>query len=147
VSGGDEMQINIFTIDEYDDLLTLWERCGLSYEENGRDSRERVEQQIYDDHIVILTLKTDEGKLIGSIIGSYDGRKAWINRLAVHPDYRGRRLAARLIEEVEDKLTEMGATIFAALIEDQNFPSMAAFKHCGYEGRDDIIYFRKKLKS
>jgi len=82
------MQINIFTIDEYDDLLTLWERCGLSYEENGRDSRERVEQQIYDDHIVILTLKTDEGKLIGSIIGSYDGRKAWINRLAVHPDYR-----------------------------------------------------------
>jgi GNAT superfamily N-acetyltransferase len=147
VSGGDEMQITVFNIDEYDDLSALWDRCGLPYEKDGRDSRERMEHQIYDDHIVILTLKTDEGKLVGSIIGSYDGRKAWINRLAVDPDYRGHRLAARLIEEVEEKLTEMGATIFAALIEDQNIPSMAAFKHCGYEGWDDIVYFRKKLKS
>lgn len=141
------MQISIFTIREYDDLLALWDRCGLPYDKNGRDSREKIEQQLYDDHVVILTLKTDEGRLVGSIIGSYDGRKAWINRLAVDPDFRGRRLAARLIEEVEAHLAEMGAAIFGALIEDLNFPSMAAFKHCGYEGWDTIVYFRKKLKS
>jgi hypothetical protein len=40
----------------------------------------------------------------------------------------------------------MGARVIGALIEDQNFPSMAAFRHCGYEGWDDIVYFRKELK-
>jgi ribosomal protein S18 acetylase RimI-like enzyme len=140
------MNIGLFTIDEYDDLTNLWGRCGLHYDKEDRDSRERIEGQIYDDHVVILTLRTDEGKLIGSVIGSYDGRKGWINRLAIDPDYRGRRLAARLLEKAEVMLVEMGARVIGALIEDQNFPSMAAFKFGDYEGWDDIVYFRKELK-
>lgn len=140
------MEIGLFKIEEYDELITLWGRCGLPYDQDNRDRRDKIEQQIYDDHIVILTMKTDDGKMIGSVVGSFDGRKGWINRLAVDPDYRGRRLAARLVEKVEEMLTEMGARIFAALIEDLNFPSMAAFKHCGYEGWDQIVYFRKELK-
>lgn len=140
------MDIGLFTIDDYDDLIALWGRCGLPYDKRDRDSRRRIEEQIYDDHVVILTLKTEEGRMIGAVIGTYDGRKGWINRLAVDPDYRGHRLAARLMEKVEEMLVEMGARIFAALIEEENFPSMAAFKHCGYEGWDNIVYFRKELK-
>lgn len=140
------MNIELFSIDEYDELTDLWDRCGMHYDREDRDSREKMERQVFDDHVVILTLKTDEGRIIGSIIGSFDGRKAWINRLAVDPDYRARRLAARLMEKVEAMLAEMGAQVFAALIEEENFPSMAAFKYCGYEGWDRIVYFRKKLK-
>jgi len=50
------------------------------------------------------------------------------------------------MEKAEAMLAQMGARVFAALIEEENFPSMGAFKHCGYEGWDGIIYFRKKLK-
>ena len=139
------MNIGLFNIDEYDELLALWDRCGMPYDKADRDSREKIENQVFDDHVVILTLKTDEGKMIGAVVGSFDGRKGWINRLAVDPDYRGRRLASRLMEKVEEMLVEMGAQILAALIEDQNFPSMAAFKNCGYEGWDKIVYFRKQL--
>jgi len=140
------MDIGLFKIEEYDELIALWGRCGLPYDKDNRDRREKIEQQLYDDHVVILTLKTDEGKMVGAVVGSYDGRKGWINRLAVDPDYRGRRLAARLVEKAEEMLTDMGARIFGALIEEVNFPSMAAFKHCGYEGWDQIVYFRKELK-
>jgi ribosomal protein S18 acetylase RimI-like enzyme len=140
------MNIELFSIEEYDELTALWDRCGLHYDEKDRDSREKMERQVFDDHVVILTLKTDEGQIVGSVVGSFDGRKAWINRLAVDPDYRARRLAARLVEKVEEMLSEMGARVFAVLIEEENFPSMAAFKYCGYEGWDEIVYFRKKLK-
>ncbi len=141
------MHIDLMHIDEYERLIALWERCGLAYEQDGRDSREQIEKQIFDDHVVILTMKTDEGQLVGSIIGSYDGRKGWINRLAVDPEFRGRRLAARLLERAEAMLAEMGARVIGALIEDLNFPSMAAFRHAGYYGWEQIVYFRKKLKS
>lgn len=138
------MQIEPYQIDDYDDMIALWQRAALPHDKEKRDSREAIERQMFDDHVAILTLK-DNGRMIGVIVATYDGRKGWLNRLAIDPDFRGRRLAARLIEAAEAKLVEMGATIFAGLIEDQNFPSMAAFKHCGYEGWDHIVYFRKKL--
>jgi len=141
------MRIEPLRIDEYDQLIRLWERCRLPYDRASRDSRRRIEQQLFDDRILILTLKTDEGEMIGSVIGTYDGRKGWINRLAVDPDYRGRRLAARLIEKAEEMLAEMGAVIIGALIEGENFPSMSAFRRCGFDGSDEFVYFRKLLKS
>ena len=139
------MEIESFIIDEYDQLLSLWERTGLSYDRADRDSRESIERQIFDDHVAILTLK-DKGRIIGSIIASSDGRKGWINRLAVDPDYRGRRLAARLVEKAEETLSEIGVRVIATLVEDNNFPSMAAFRHCGYEAWSEVVYFRKTLK-
>ena len=139
------LQIEPLRPEEYDDLLSLWDRTGLPYDKDDRDSREWIERQIYDDNVIILTLKI-EGKFIGSSIGSFDGRKGWINRVAIDPEYRGRRLAARLIEATERFLADKGAQVIAALIEDQNFPSMSAFRHCGYEGWDQLVYFRKVLK-
>jgi len=139
------MEIESFRINEYDQMLSLWERTGLSYDRADRDSRESIERQIFDDHVAILTLK-DKGRIIGSIVASSDGRKGWINRLAVDPDYRGRRLAARLVEKAEEALSEMGVKVIAALVEENNFPSMAAFRHCGYEAWSETVYFRKVFK-
>lgn len=138
------MNIEPLRIEEYDDLINLWNRTGLPCYKEGRDSRQAIEKQIFDDHIFILTLK-NEGRLIGSVVASSDGRKGWIDRLAIDPDYRGKRLATRLVEKAEELLAGIGINIIGALIEDQNFPSMAAFRHCGYEGWSEIKYFRKKL--
>ncbi|MCP4569745.1 MAG: GNAT family N-acetyltransferase [FCB group bacterium] len=139
------MTVEPLNIDDYDALLALWDHTGLPYEKEDRDSRASIERQIFDDNIIILTLK-HEGRLIGSSIGSSDGRKGWINRVAVEPEFRGKRLAARLIEKTEAFLAGKGVRVIGALIEDQNFPSMSAFRHCDYEGWDKIVYFRKKLK-
>ena len=45
-----------------------------------------------------------DGKLVGIVVATHDGRKGWINRLAVHPDYRRRGIAKKLIEEAEEYL-------------------------------------------
>ncbi|MCK5124834.1 MAG: GNAT family N-acetyltransferase [candidate division Zixibacteria bacterium] len=139
------MSIEIFNIEEYDELIALWERTGLPFDREDRDTRTKIERQVFDDHVVIYIMKTDEGKMIGAVIGSSDGRKGWINRLAIDPDYRGHRLAERLLEKTEEFLKDMGVEVFSALIEDENFPSMSLFRRCGYEGWDKIIYFRKKI--
>ncbi|MBU0614590.1 MAG: GNAT family N-acetyltransferase, partial [Nanoarchaeota archaeon] len=47
---------------------------------------------MFDDNVIILVLR-HEGRIIGTSIGTFDGRKGWINRVAVDPDFRGRRLA------------------------------------------------------
>lgn len=140
------MEIEPFRIEEYDQLLFLWDRTGLHYDREDRDSREFLERQIFDDHVAIFILR-HEGQIIGSIIASSDGRKGWLNRLAIDPEYRGRRLATRLVEKAEEFLEEAGVHIIAALIEDENTPSMAAFRRCGYDAWSRIVYFRKCLNS
>jgi len=86
----------------------------------------------------------DEDKLIGTVIGSSDGRKGWINRLAVDPDYRGKRLAHKLIKECENHFYDLGISVIACLIEDINTPSLSTFKNAGYIISNDILYCSKR---
>jgi len=89
----------------------------------------------------------DGDKLIGSIIGTSDGRRGWMNRLAIDPDYRGRGLAGWLIKEAENFLSGFGIKVMAALIEDENLPSISAFQKAGYIHGENILYFSKRSSS
>ncbi|MBU4189834.1 MAG: GNAT family N-acetyltransferase [Candidatus Thermoplasmatota archaeon] len=46
--------------------------------------------------------------LIGVVVGSDDGRKGWINRLAVDLKHRKKGVARVLINAVEDALKKIG---------------------------------------
>lgn len=130
-------------ISDYDELIGLWARSGLSHRPHGRDSREEMRKQFRRKETYILGM-FDGNTMIGSIVGTSDGRKAWINRLAVDPDYRGRGLGGKLIAEIEGYLRKHDVRVIAALIEDWNTPSMSVFSNAGYEFFDDVVYCSKR---
>ena len=86
----------------------------------------------------------DGGELIGVVVATHDGRKGWINRLAVHPNHRRRGAARRLIEEAEKVLRLQGMDVIAALIEGWNASSLACFEAAGYVSHPDIRYVSKR---
>lgn len=128
---------------DYNALITLWEQAGLPYRPEGRDSREEIERQMRQPTSIYLAAETD-GALIGSLLCTHDGRKGWINRLAVAPAYRRRGIARRLVEEAERRLSALGIEIYACLIEDWNAASMQFFERLGYQKHSDILYFSKR---
>ncbi len=128
---------------EYDDLINLWGRAGLTYRPNGRDARETMRVEFQRAETAILGMYDGE-KMIGAVIASHDGRRGWINRLAIDPDYRGQRLAGKLIAESEAFLFDSGIKIIAALIEEENLPSISAFRKAGYIFGENILYFSKR---
>jgi ribosomal protein S18 acetylase RimI-like enzyme len=132
-------------VDDYDSIIKLWQCAGLPYEPEGRDSREAVARQIKRSRRLIFVAEAEEGALIGIVLGSHDGRRGFINRLAVDPAYRRHRIAQRLVRAAEEALKAEGIRVLGAMIEDRNAPSMALFKRLGYVARRDIIYFRKVL--
>ena len=133
------------TIDDYDGLRDLWQEAGLPYRPNGRDTRENIASQMRSDCSIYLVAEED-GRMVGAVLGTHDGRKGWLNRMAVAPDHRKRGIAAMLVRAVEERLLERGIEIFACQIEDWNEPSMTVFEHLGYTRHDDIIYFTKRLR-
>jgi GNAT superfamily N-acetyltransferase len=128
---------------DYEAIIQLWADAGLPYKPAGRDSLRALRREFKRRDSCYLGM-FDGGRLIGVVIGASDGRKGWISRLAVHPDYRGRGLAGKLIEEVERFLYSLGLKVLACLIEDYNTPSMSAFIKAGYICGRNILYFSKR---
>lgn len=127
----------------YDSIIEVWERSGLPIKKFGRDSRKNIQEQMKDDHLLFLGA-FENNKLIGVIIVNHEGRKGWINRLAVLPEFQRKGVASKLIEYGESWLRERGIKIYATLIEDYNDSSKKLFKKMGYVFHKDIFYFSKR---
>lgn len=138
-----EWQTETLTADDYDAVSQLWQQAGLHVRLGGRDSREQFARQVADDRQTVIGVR-DGDRLVGVVITTHDGRKGWINRLAVAPDYQRQGIARRLIGEAEQVLKSQGMQVIAALIEDWNKPSLALFAQAGYSDYEDIHYVTKR---
>jgi ribosomal protein S18 acetylase RimI-like enzyme len=143
-----EDRVRELGLDDLDRLLALWQRAGLhSLKLQGRDSRDALARQLGSGVQTILGMESD-GKLVGAVIATHDGRKGWINRLAVDPDYRRRGYAGTLIEAAERVLREQGLRVIAALVESDNRASLALFRRLGYvDAGGDVHYLSKRESS
>ncbi len=72
--------IRQFTNADLDDVVNLWESCGLTRSWNNpeTDIFRKVSQQ---DDLFLVAIKDEQ--LIGTLMGGYDGHRGWINYLAV----------------------------------------------------------------
>ncbi|MBN1562902.1 MAG: GNAT family N-acetyltransferase [Anaerolineae bacterium] len=138
-----DMTVVILTAEDYDAVRDLWIAAGLSIRPVGRDSRAQFAAQLAGDTQTVIGLRAGE-QLIGVIVATHDGRKGWLNRLAIHPDFRRQGLGQRLIAAAEQQLHDQGMRIIAALIEDWNDPSLALFQKVGYMTHPDIHYLTKR---
>ncbi len=138
-----EFLIRDFKIGDYEQVINLWQLSHLPLKPQGRDSRAQLEQQIKLDQTIFLVAEK-EGRIIGTVLATHDGRKGWINRLAVEPAYRRQGLGKLLIKRAEEELEKKGLPMFAALIEENNLASINLFAEVGYEPHPEIKYFTKK---
>jgi len=139
------IRIRPFGLEDYDRAMELWALGGLPLKPRGRDSRENIVRQIGLPNVQFLVAEEGEGgRVVGTVFATHDGRKGWINRLAVDADLRRRGLGARLVRAAEAWLESQGLDILACLIEDDNAVSMAVFEKLGYKKHPEIIYFAKR---
>jgi ribosomal protein S18 acetylase RimI-like enzyme len=140
-----EFGVRAFRIDDYDRVMELWGAGGLPLKPEGRDSRESVARQIREPHTLFLVAEErGTGRLIGTVLATHDGRKGWINRLAVDPAVRQRGIGTRLVRDAESWLEAQGMGILACLIEEDNVLSMKVFEKLGYKKHPEILYFAKR---
>lgn len=138
-----EVIIRPFRMEDYDPVIELWQACDLPLKPKGRDSLEEISRQLQRPEIIFLVAEV-EGRVVGTVLASHDSRKGWINRLAIDPSYRGRGLAQELVRRAEQELEREGLRMFAALIEEDNLPSIRLFEKLGYVYHPEIKYFTRK---
>jgi ribosomal protein S18 acetylase RimI-like enzyme len=144
VEGVRQVEIRSLSIEDYDSVIRLWKRAGLPFKPKGRDSKRAMKRQMASSPDLLIGAFSQR-KLVGIVVGSYDGRmKGWINRLAIDPERRRMGIAQRLINRMEKNLEKRGATIFCALVETPNKGSLSLFRKLGYTVHRDILYASKR---
>ncbi len=140
-----DIGIRPYRDDDYDRVMELWAEGGLPLKPQGRDTRENIRLQIALPNVLFLVAEAGEGgRVVGTVMATHDGRKGWVNRLAVDAGLRRKGLGARLVGEAERWLEARGMDILACLIEDDNAVSMTVFERLGYKKHPEILYFAKR---
>jgi N-acetylglutamate synthase len=137
------VHIRAMTIDDYDAVVGLWTEVGLPYRPLGRDRREKMKAEIEQGTALFLVAECD-GEIVAVVLGTHDGRRGWINRLAVSSAYQRQGIARRLVREVEARTEALGIEIVSALIESENESSLAFFQAIDYIHAPDIEYVSKR---
>jgi N-acetylglutamate synthase len=139
------IELCVLGTSDYQEILDLWKRAGLTVRAEGRDSAAAFARQMAWGVQRVAGLR-ERGSLVAVAVLTHDGRKGWINRLAVDPAHRRLGLAQRLVAEAERWFTEeLGLEVWAALIERENSASQALFERMGY-GRHDLVYVSRRTR-
>lgn len=117
-------------------LLELWE---VAAENDARptDSAAKVETLIARDPEACTVAITTGDRIVGSLISGWDGWRAHLYRLAVHPDVRRQGLARRLLGHAEARLVALGASRIDAMVLEGNDLGQSLWKDSGYEPQED----------
>lgn len=139
------LEIRLLAPGELVGVQRLWREAGLAFHPEGRDTLEAMVSEMGDGRTFYAGAFEGE-RLVGVVLGTDEGRKGWINRLAVLPEVRRSGVAAALVGFCEEEFARRGRGLVCALVEDWNAPSLGLFQREGYVLRRDILYLRKSLK-
>ena len=62
----------------------------------------------------------DGERVVGLVRGVYDGSRALIHQLSVHPDHKGQGIGTTLIREIVKRFNERGAPTVSATVSDES---------------------------
>ncbi len=137
------MKIREFQINDYAMVRNLWHTAGLILRPG--DELDDVKLKLQRDPDLFLVAEQGD-KIVGSVIGGWDGRRGWIYHLAVRPEYQRKGIGVGLVREVEKRLVSKGAKKVNAQVYKWNEQSSEFFKAIGYETQPDLIMIGKQLR-
>jgi len=148
------IQIRQFEWRDYDAVVAVWAAA-------GRDvvPRAELEAKLTRDPELFLVAETHAGVaethagvaethagvaethagVAAVVMGTFDGRRGWILRLAVHPAHRRQGLATRLVDELEKRFGLLGCPRVNLLVLPDNTAGLRFWQTLGYLPQPDVL--------
>jgi ribosomal protein S18 acetylase RimI-like enzyme len=116
--------------DEVDHVSRLWRDSGRRA--GATDDRPALTALLKRDPEALLVAELD-GRMVGSLIATWDGWRGNMYRLTVHPSLRRKGIARRLVEAGEKRLRAAGARRITALVWTEDSRAVRIWLTAGYE--------------
>src|ERR1700682_15424 len=127
---GGKIDIREFRIDDYEAAVELWQRVeGLEIAEG--DDKKGV-ALLCARNPGLSRVAVDGPTIVGVALGGEDGRRGHIYHLAVDPDYQGRGIGKRLVDECLKGLRRTGVKRAMILVDEENPRGREFWKRAGW---------------
>ena len=132
--------LRAFQPEDYDAAYALWARTpGMSL--GQADSREAIHRFLAHNPGLSFVLLTDQGELVGTILGGFDGRRGYIHHLALAREHQGRGLGRVLVERSLAAFARLGLEKVHALVYVDNLSAQGFWQHLGWRRREDLVIY------
>lgn len=131
------IEISQFCAADCDEVVTLWtDTEGLTL--RAADSREGIERYLARNPGLSFVAR-DGGRLVGAVLAGTDGRRGYLQHLAVAPSHRGRGLGRALADGAVQALQSLGIEKCHLLVRQENARARGFWAHLGWHERPDVM--------
>ena len=135
------LRIRTFEHRDTDDVILVWENCGLIRSWNN--PKLDIERKISFQKDLFLVGEINY-KIIATAMFGYEGHRGWLNYFAVLQPFQKRGFGRRLLDFGETKLIEKGCPKLNLQIRTDNEEAKNFYKKVGYT-EDLAVSFGKRL--
>jgi ribosomal protein S18 acetylase RimI-like enzyme len=130
--------------DDYAAARLIWERAGAGIQLRSSDEPEEIRKKLQRDPDLFLVAEV-QGKMVGTVIGGFDGRRGMVYHLAVDGQFRKMGIGEELMEELERRLKAKGCLRCYLLVTTENENAMAFYEKRGWTHMKHVLSYGKDL--
>jgi len=132
-----DIRIFPMTMADYDEAMDLWrdtEGMGL----RPADAPEHIDRYLRRNPGLSFVAR-DGDVLVGTVLCGHDGRRGYLQHLAVARAYRKQGIGRALVQRVLDELRAIGINKCHIFVLKENASVVAFWEHIGWFVRDDLV--------
>lgn len=132
---------SVFTIREfhhpqdYPAVIALWQSAGPGVHVRRSDEPDEIAKKLERDPDLFLVAEID-GRIVGTVMGGFDGRRGMVYHLAVAREIRNHGLGSALMGELESRLKAKGCIRSYLLVTRDNPNALDYYSRRGWETMD-----------
>ena len=133
------MTIRAMTIDDYEEVYALWmsiKGFAMRSLDDSRDGVARFLKRNPDARVAVA-----DGKVVGSILCGYDGRRGCLYHVCVREDYRRQGIGKAMVVYCMKALEKEAISKVSLIAFTQNDIGNAFWKEIGWTKREDLNYY------
>lgn len=139
------VQIREFCFPEdFPPVENLWNSIEKGVSLGRSDTSKEIQKKLDRDPDLFLVAE-ENGQIIGTVIGGFDGRRGLIYHLVVAASFRGREIGSRLMNKLEARLRSKGCLRCYLMVTKDNPEGMLYYENHGWERMDFVMPFAKNL--
>ena len=140
MSNENKYEIRVMTIDDYDEVYSLWQTIHGFGIRSIDDSREGV-LRFLKRNPTTSVVAVEDGKIVGAILCGHDGRRGCLYHVCVDPDYRLRGIGKSMVVFAMEALRKEKINKVSLIAFTKNDIGNAFWKEIGWTKREDLNYY------
>ena len=130
------MEIREFEAADEPQVVVLW-TTAFGYQQSHNEPRRVIQQKLaVADHLFFVAV--EQGQIVGTVMGGYDGHRGWIYSLAVADNRRRQGIGTALMRHVERELAARSCEKINLQVVSTNAAVVEFYRRVGYAVEERI---------